>query len=580
MIPALPSAPLWVAGVLSMAAATASWRKFTRGPRDLALWLQLPAAALLYFGLFPPDVNLRADSLTVMTPGAAAATHNAAPHDEPVVALPGARAPALAESAPDLATTLRRHPGVSHLTIIGGGLSPRDRAAVAGRALTFQTEPEHGLLELHAPATVPLGRQWALSGRAALTRRVELRDPSGSIVDKVDVDQSGRFALSAAALGAGAVRFELRLLGDANSVQDTISVPLVIVGGTPIDVITRFGAVNPELKYWRRWAMDAGLTISVSATLSDAVNVRAGDARLTAAALAQADVVMIDARAWAALDAAEKSALRVATEQGLGLLLRADTALAAETIADWRDLGFTVSTTKAPTSLTLDQYLGLRDRTMFTAAAIAVSAPTSVVQFQADDGTPLSWWHAQGRGRIALWRLVDSYRLALLGEQERYANLWASTLELLGRPRAPSPPAPQLPHDAWVLERTVFCGLGLAANVRTPNDEPVGLTVNADGCAAYWPGAAGWHSLQTAGSAWPFYVRAANDGSSFRTALDAAATAAMATPVPDASHASAPLAAPPAVLHAPMAHWPWLLAWLAVTAIIWWRERPRDLPTR
>jgi hypothetical protein len=573
MIPAVPNAPLWVAGALAVAAAIASWRKFSRDPRDLALWLQVPAAVLLYFALFPPNVRLRGDSLTVMTPGALATQENAAPDDAPVVALPGARAPVKAEPVPDLATALRRHPGVSHLTIIGGGLSARDRAAVAGRAVAFQAAPEHGLLELHAPATVPLGRQWALSGRAALsTRRLELRDPSGSIVDKADVDPTGRFVLSAPARGAGTLRFELRLLGDENSAQDAISVPLIIVGGIPISVIARFGALNPELKYWRRWAIDAGLNISLSATLTDGVNLHAGDARLTAAALSQADVVMIDARAWAALDATEKSALREATEQGLGLLLRADATLTAETIADWRDFGFTLLTTTAPTSVTLDQHLGLRDRTAFTAAAASFSAPSSLVQLKADDGTPLSWWHAQGRGRIALWRLIDSYRLALLGEADRYANLWASTLELLARPRAPAPLAPQLPQNSWVLERTVFCDLGAAASVRTSDNEWVGLTVDADGCAAFWPGAPGWHSLQIAGSEWPFYVRAADDGPTLHAALDAAATAAM-IPFPDASQVITPIAASPKALHAPIASWPWLIVWLAVTALIWWWER-------
>lgn len=573
MIPALTSAPLWVAGALAAGVATASWRKLTRGPRDLTLWLQVPAAVLLYFGLFPPDVSLRGDSLTVMTPGATKSQQHAVPNDASVVALPAALAPAKAEPVPDLATALRRHPGVSRLTLFGAGLSARDRAAVAGRAVAFHPAPEHGLLELRAPATVPLGRQWALSGRVASgTQRVELRDPSGSIVDKADVDQTGRFVLSAAARGAGTVCFELRLVGSDHSVQDSISIPLIIAGGAPIRVIARFGALNPELKYWRRWAIDAGLNLGLSAGISPGVNVQAGDARLTAEALSQADVAMIDARAWAALNPAEKSALHQATEQGLGLLLRADAPLAAETIADWRDFGFTLAANEAPTSVTLDHYFDLRDRTEFTAAAVSVVAPTGVVQLKADDGTPLSWWHAEGRGRIGLSRLIDSYRLVLLGEQDRYANLWANSFEWLARPRAPAPPAPRMPENSWVFERTVFCDLGKAAGVYRSDEKPVGLTIDADGCAGFWPGTSGWHTLRTGGSEWPFYVRAADDGRTLHAALDAAATAAMVTPVARASTPS-PIAAPAAAPYAPMASWPWLIAWLALTTLIWWRER-------
>ena len=575
MISTLPDAPLWVAAILAVAAATASWRKITRGPRDFALWLQLPAAALLYLALFPPNVTLRSDSLSVMTAGAAASQHSVLPGDVLAIALPDARAPAQAEAVPDLATALRRHPGVSRLAIIGAGLSARDRAAVGDRTVTFQPAPEHGLLELRAPDTVPLGRQWSMSGRAAAgTRRVELLDPSGSVVDKIDIDQVGRFSLSAAARAAGSVRFELRLLGDKNSLQDTISIPLVIVGGTPMSVIVRSGAVNPELKYWRRWASDAGLTVGVSASLSEGVTTHAGDAGLTAAALAQADLVMLDERAWAQLDASEKSALRDASEQGLGLLLRANATPTAETAADWRELGFTLSTAKAPTSVTIDRYLGLHDRAAFTAAKTEFSSPTSVVQIQADDGEPVLSWHTQGRGRIALWRLVDSYRLVLLGEQARYGALWASTLELLARPRgAPAATAPRLPQNSWVMERSMFCNLGKAASVATPLDESIGLTVDAHGCAAYWPAAPGWHSLRTAGSEWPFYVRAASDGRTLRTAMDAAATASLASRDMQAPRADALFAGPASILRARMASWPWLVAWLSVTGAMWWWER-------
>jgi hypothetical protein len=469
-------AHLWVGAILAAAAVIAMWRKRGRGARELGLWLQLPAAALLYLGLFPPPATLRGDALTVMSAGGALAA--SPPRNQPIVVLTGAQGPALAESAPDLATVLRRHPAVNRLTILGGGLSARDRAAVAGRALTFQAAAAQGLVELHAPASVPVGRSWALSGRtAAPTRRVELRDPGGAVVDAADVDEEGRFSLSATARAAGAVRFELRLLNAARALVESTSVPLIVVGGTPISVIVRYGAVNPELKYWRRWATDAGLTFAVSAAVTQGVSVRAGEARLTPDALARADLVIINARGWSTLDTDEKAALKEAIARGLGLLLRADVTLTSETIADWRDLGFTPTAASSSTRVTLDRRLGLRARTPFTAAAVSVVAPQSVVEFAADDGTPLAWRHDVGDGRIALWSLVDSYRLILLGEPERYANLWASTLESLARPQAPTPPAPQVPRDAWVLERAVLCGLGSAASVRTPSAQTVGLTI-------------------------------------------------------------------------------------------------------
>jgi hypothetical protein len=147
---------------------------------------------------------------------------------------------------------------------------------------------------------------------------------------------------------------------------------------------------------------------------------------------------------------------------------------------------------------------------------------------------------------------------------------------MLARPRAPPPPGPQLPENNWVLERAVFCGLRGSASVRAPDDQWLALTVGADACAAFWPAVPGWHSLKSAGSEWPFYVRAADDGRTLHAALDAGATSALLAPTPDASQIGAPAAAPAKTLQTPMASWPWFLLWLAATSVIWWQERRQD----
>jgi hypothetical protein len=95
------------------------------------------------------------------------------------------------------------------------------------------------------------------------------------------------------------------------------------------------------------------------------------------------------------------------------------------------------------------------------------------------------------------------------------------------------------------------------------------LIVNARACAGFWPAAPGWHVLQTDAGIWQFYVRAANDGASLRAALDAQATAAMASPagLVTATGVTAP------VVQMPMVRWPWFLGWLGLSAVVWWLER-------
>jgi hypothetical protein len=583
---------LATAVLLALGAGLAVLRAVRRRARGWVVWLQVPAAVLLYFVLYPPLRLLQADALTILTPGAGPAAIRAVPGDQRIVALPGAPLPPGAEFAPDLATALRRHPGITRVRVIGSGLAARDRpAAAALAAVVFDAPPAGGLVQLQSPPRVPLGRAWQLSGRTAGgVRRVELRDPSGAVVDAVPVDATGAFALTGAARGDGTARFQLRLLDAAGKTLDTVSVPLIITRGGTLRLIVRSGPVNPELKYLRRWALDAGVATSLTAVLSEGVALHDGDAQLDASTLATADLVIVDARGWATLTGGEKIALAAAVEQGLGLLLRADGPLAPDTASDWATLGFKITAagapgatgatavTAPPGSVTLDRALGLHDRTPFTIAALDVAAPDGRIGLAADDASPLFWWRSQGAGRIGLLRLVDSFRLVLRGDGERYGDLWAGMLERLSRAHAAASQPPAFPEPIWVAERAVFCGLGSSAEVRVGTEAPaVGLTVDAQGCAAYWPAVAGWQSLESHGEAWPFYVRAADDGASWRASRDRQATLDLVTP---GASAATPAAWPrlagwhaPALSSVPMSRWPWFSAWLVLTAALWWLER-------
>src|SRR6185312_8812449 len=99
------------------------------------------------------------------------------------------------------------------------------------------------------------------------------------------------------------------------------------------------GAPDPELKYLRRWAVDAGVDLASRIVLSDGVAIQDGAAALDADALAKTDLVMVDERAWKNLDAGAKQALEHATRDGLGLFLRVSGPLPDVAAGDWRALG-------------------------------------------------------------------------------------------------------------------------------------------------------------------------------------------------------------------------------------------------
>lgn len=566
--------------LIALATAVGSWRARRHGWRDSRLWLQPVAGALLAAALQPPSLPVDVATLTVLTPGATAAQQRKLPWRTQQVALPGVVATGQAEpvpnqgpdQVPDLATALRRHPDSRRLRVIGNGLPARDQDAAAGLALQFDAAPEAGIVAVEAPEHARVGTQIQIRGRAAAPAlRVALHDPSGAQVDVSAVDGEGRFRVSAIARAAGPVRFELRAVDAADALLDHAAVPLLIEPGEQLAVQYLAGTPDADAKYWRRWAQDAGLLVSYRTWLSDGVALSTDSAPvgldpLTLTLLAASDLLVIDERAWATLAANEKTALLAAVDGGLGVLLKLTGPLAPEVAAEWAALGIATTPLEAPAAVTLDQRLAMRERAGFTAGPVAIdSTPALTALLRADDGQLLAAWTARGAGRIALWTLLDSYRLVLAGDAGRYGALWSDVIAQISRPVPPSARGPQLPRDSWIGERLSICGLGAAAGLQAPDGTVQTLLVEDSGCAAAWPGAAGWHQLQSGGMTTALYVRAADDAAGLRAARDREATQRLANPT---AAEPSPVKQPQ-----PLPRWPFWLGWLLTVSLLWWRER-------
>ena len=564
-----------VAIALGLAAALG----FVRTLRDrsrlrvVRIALQLVVAGLLYVLLFPPlsQEPFSADELTVLTPGVTAAQINAIAVAATIVALPGVDAALGIERAPDLGTALRRHPQSRQLHIVGGGLPARDRDAAHGLAIRFDAAAlPRGLVELDAPTSVRAGSVWRVGGRvvAVAGGTVVLRDPAGADVATAALDKDGRFTLSAQAKAAGEALFALHVLDRDGQSVETVALPLLARAGEPLRVLLLAGAPDPELKYLRRWAIDAGLRLDSRMALSDGVALTEGTAALDPAALSGTDIAIVDERAWASFDATQKQALSTAVREGLGLLLRVSGPIPAPVAAEWAALGFTMYERDPLSFVALDKALGLHNSGLrFTSQALTIESNGAVPLLRADDGATLALWRTDGHGRMGLWWLADSWRLALGGERARYATLWSDTLATLARARGVDPPL--LPRDARVNERASICGIAADAYVATPTGRHVALLPVSDAvehaCAAYWPERPGWHVLVSDVRRWPFYVRAPGEASALALAETAGATRALIgaanTPTDVTTR---PIALP---------RWPFFLAWLATVVLLWLFER-------
>ncbi|TNJ35643.1 carboxypeptidase regulatory-like domain-containing protein [Arenimonas terrae] len=595
------SAAFALAAVLAAIVAAAALRILSAarrtpgaGPHAAArLLAMLAAAALLYFFLLPPASTPRPRALTLLTAGSSAA--DAAPAGDGIVlALPEAPALPGVARVPDLGTALRRYPGASPLRVRGEGLAARDRDAATGLALEFSPPPlPAGLVELAAPVQVGSGRQFAVAGRVEglAGGQVELLDPAGARVDGATLDDTGRFRLTAVAGPAGRVDYRLRTKARDEQVQEEIALPLDVRAGAPLRVWLLAGGPGPELKYLRRWARDAGLSLHTQIAVGGGVDLGDPPRAMTPATLREVDLVVIDDRAWRDLGERGRGALRDAVREGLGVLLRltADPGTGERRLL--QEWGFQVETAELARSLRLpgseaaDAVAASTDADDAEARAtdtppllsrrpLQLRAADGVVLQRAPDGEPFALWRAEGRGRIALWTLSDSFRLVLAGRRAAHGSLWAQTFATLARPAGLA--AGAVPENARVGERTMLCAATAETAVLAPDGTGVALAVDpASGtrtCAAYWPAQAGWHERVDGDIRSAFPVRAAEAAAGLAAAERREATAALAGA--GAAHA----AAIPAAMPGP--RWPWGLGWLLASALLWWLERPRAATAR
>ena len=575
----------------------------------LLLALQPLCAILLYFTLLPPTVPTEAGTLVVATAQSTPAQLGQQPGDS-LVALPEAPALAGVDRTPDLATALRRNPGTQHLRIVGAGLEARDREAVRNVSLAFDPPAlPRGLIRLDPPARVAPGAAFTVGGQAHDLEggRAELIDPAGQRTDSSTLTKTGDFTLQGSARGPGLALFKLRLRDAQRKVLEEVEVPLWTAADRAPRLLLLAGAPSPEVKYLRRWASDAGLSLHTQISVGGGVELGDAPIALNAANLQRFDLVILDDRSWAARGTNERTALLAAVRGGLGVLLRVTGSLPESTRRQWQALGLAVSSGSDSTPVQLavddadDEALRARRGAGRRDAMPVVEGEASArpdltrrsVQVNAIDATPLlrdgknnviASWRPEGRGRMAVWTLTDSFRLALSGDADRHGELWSEAFSTLARPQ--TGPTPRIDAQPREQRRVALCGLGDKPRVIAPDGNTTTLlpdpATGAAHCAAYWPQHPGWHLLlytdaitqgdvQAQESTWPFYVYPNSAAPGLHAAELRNATLQLTGSPRNASIGQQ--TSPQLGRRGPA--WPWLLAWLASAAALWWLERAR-----
>jgi hypothetical protein len=598
--------PLLLAVLLTLAVVMAwlrlaLWRR--SAPHDrrgsptrfvLLCLLQPVVALLLYFTLLPPRQTVTTGTLVVMTARADDVALPATLQGQPRVALPEAPANVDAERVPDLGTALRRHPEARALHIVGAGLEARDRDALGDRALTFTAAPiPRGIVQLAPIAPVAPGATFIVSGRVhdLPQATIVLRDPAGQRISAATPDAQGGFRLEGLARLPGPAQFRIEVLDAKRAIVDTATVPVWTQPTPAPRVWALAGAPNAEWKYLRRWATDAGIPLHLQISLGGGLQLGDTPLPMTADTLRRFDVVLLDARSAAALGDGQRAALTAAIRDGLGVLVRADGAMAPGvqrllglSLAGNDDTEFHLprpapdddawrarrgaGTTEAP----VDADAVPAGLPTLTRRALRTASPEAIALLRGADGTAVAWWRAEGRGRIAAWTPTDTYTLALSGHADAHGALWSQALGTLARTTTDA--ALVVPDDARASQRLALCSLGDDAQVTAPDGtitrvlrDPATGTAR---CGGFWPRMAGWHQLTTGEASAPFHVRAAGDAPSLHAMAVREQTGRLAAR-PATGEATTTLAT-----QGPHgAAWPWLLGFLLAAGLLWWLERRR-----
>ena len=546
--------------------ANANWKRLV-----LLLFLQASSAVLLFFTLFPPDRSAPAQQLQILTANTPK-NEIGTEQNLRVYALPEAPKTASAERIPDLATVLRQFPNIKQLQIVGDGLSARDHNAAQGISIQYQVQPiTQGIIELAQPLPVVPGQQWFVSGRVAQDFAiVELLDPSDTVIDTVSTQKNGAFKLSDTARGVGNTLYHLRVRDAKKKIIELLAVPIMTVEPQKLNVLSISGGVNPELKYLKRWAVDANVNLQSSVSLGLGKQIQTAPLVLNEASLKELDLLILDERAWMALSASNQLAIRTAVQNGMGVLLRLTGPLSSSARSQWRTYGFNIQDANIVQSLRLPEPNQQKKLPELMRQSVKVSSPDAVPLLIDSRGQSIGLWRPLCLGRVGVWWLNDSYRLVLSGNENIYGAMWSELSTTLARAKQKS--SLQLPSQLlWVNERAVFCGLAEGAMVKSPkgNSNPLLLVTNGanKNCAAYWPKYSGWHEVINSEQSQVFYVRDENSAIALHRRVVQQATMALVRTQNSTSSAL--------TVSVPGVSWPYFLAWLFLTTILWWLERHR-----
>ncbi len=512
-------------------------RLFQRAPlRALAVMLlNLVAYCVVLLLLLEPRYLRTVDkSIVLITEGADISdTHRAA--GENYFVAPGAVTSALSSQNPvdanwllDVGQLELREPALSTIEVAGYGLEQDQWPDIPGNVrIEFKPPGISGFTGMRWQRVLAEGETLQVSGyyRSSATGNIidlQLLDPAANIVDETRLKGGQPFKLATSVKASGHLEYRLQARV-ADTLQSEQLVPVEVGTLTRLNIMIEQSAPSFETRALKNYAAASGhalrinTVISKDKTISQSTNLPTEtDTAFSPPTLAVQDVLIMDGRALVNLPASRRQWLTEAVDNGLGLLVLADSAL-LEHIGELNTnllSGFQLSPSNEMENTAIPRLL--------TGAAGHWQEPLTVATMQldsadadvlVDDGHDrnLVVRRTRGLGYIAISLISHSHDWLTAGHRADWSEYWAALLSALARQREESFLLPQSETDFFrVNRRTAVCAFSSEVNTNVvitapasrQGSNPIELQLVKDAldsprqCGFFWPDSGGWHRLQ------------------------------------------------------------------------------------
>ncbi|MBO9674763.1 MAG: hypothetical protein J7577_15045 [Sphingobacteriaceae bacterium] len=431
---------------------------------------------------------------------------------------------------PDLSYFLKSNPNIRKINIYGYGLSKGDLENLKGYQANFHPSVSpSGIIAVNWPDKLKtsdvLNVQGTYQNTGNQAVKLVLRG-LGKSVDSTTIEAGSNktFSFKTNPKQTGKAVYELITL-QKNDTLAKEPVPVQVGDQSPMKVLILASFPDFEYKFLKNWLYENQYPLAFRSQISknkyasdflnmDSVNLN----QINAGALKKFDILIVDEEELAAISPIERSAVNIAVNNGMGLLIRT-TGLKPLTTLSAQSNRFEIPALKGKmlnliltednfrlSPLPVEQGLFLRPSQNEQSVITDVSGKTLLSS------------NINGYGKILISSISSTYNWILSGEKTDYAAYWSKVLSSAARKRTDIQSVNIIPQFPVVNQRMrIITDLSVAGkspgltidDVQLHPRQNMELPFQWD--ALYWPQNVGWTNLQVNQAIEQLYIYRKND---------------------------------------------------------------------